>query len=200
MVKEQGKEMRGTYRNASVRLSAAKPVLTKGERTTLTAKVEGLDGMSTPALLRLTLSGPVRMEGGNEQMRMILPFEVKDDGSFTLNRTITALQAGGFNASGKVNLLGVCLQDDKDSHSLYFSQDTGAYMFCPKKGDAQSGSGAVNISQCETTLDDSRADRKLHAVADRCNNRGTADLEFDSGKKKFSIRDRDLKNNVCGCK
>src|SRR5262249_40257338 len=88
-VKEQGKTATGTYRNARVKLRAGKVALTKGESTQLNVKVEGLDGISTPAILRLTTVGTVRMEGGNEQFRMIFPQDVAQDGTYELDRTIT---------------------------------------------------------------------------------------------------------------
>jgi len=196
-LKERGVETKGNYRNASVKLSAPKTALMKGERTMVTVKVEGLDGISSPVLLRLATAGTVKMEGGNEQTRVILPMQVEQDGTFTLRRAITAEAAGGFNVSGKVNMLSVCLQDDDNGNALMFSPDGGNYLFCPKKGDRISSGGTVRREQCSTTLNDSSNEHRLLAHVDSCGNKGEASMQL-IGKDPLTIKDKDIRNSACG--
>ena len=197
VLKERGVETKGTYRNASVKLSAPKTALMKGEHTVVEVKVEGLDGISSPVLLRLTSAGTVKMEGGNEQTRIILPSQIGQDGTFNLHRTITAEAAGGFNVSGKVQMLGVCLQDDDNGNALLFSPDGGNYMFCPKKGDRISSGGTVRREQCSTTLEDKTGERHLLAHVDSCGNKGEATMQL-LGKDALTIKDKDIRNSTCG--
>jgi hypothetical protein len=196
-LKERGVETKGKYRNASVKLSAPKTALTKGEHTVVNVRVEGLDGISSPVLLRLATAGTVKMEGGNEQTRIILPAQVEQDGTFTLHRSITAEAAGGFNVSGKVNMLGVCLQDDDNGNALMFSQDSGSYYFCPKHGDRISSSGTVRREQCSTTLNDSSNEHRLLAHVDSCGNKAEASMQL-LGKDPLTIKDKDIRNSSCG--
>jgi len=197
VLKERGIETKGNHRNATVKLSAPKTALMKGERTMVTVKVEGLDGISSPVLLRLATAGTVKMEGGNEQTRIILPAQVEQDGTSSLRRIITAEAAGGFNVSGKVNMLGVCLQDDDNANALMFSPDGGSYYFCPKHGDRISSSGTVRREQCSTTLNDSSNEHRLLAHVDSCGNRGEASMQL-LGKDPLTIKDKDIRNSSCG--
>jgi hypothetical protein len=197
VLKERGIETKGTYRNASVKLSAPKTALMKGEHTIVEVKVEGLDGISSPVLLRLTSAGTVKMEGGNEQTRIILPSQVEQDGTFNLHRTITAEAAGGFNVSGKVQMLGVCLQDDDNGNALLFSPDGGNYYFCPKKGDRISSGGTVRREQCSITFEDKTGERHLLAHVDSCGNKGEASMQL-LGKDPLLIKDKDIRNSTCG--
>ena len=196
VLKEHGIETKGTYRNASVKLSAAKTALMKGERTVLNVKVEGLDGISSPVLLRLSTAGTVKMEGGNEQTRIILPSQVEQDGTYEMHRTITAEAAGGFNVASRLQMLGVCLQDDDNGNSLLFSPDGGSYMFCPKKGDRISSGGTVTRDQCSIKLEDKAMERHLYAHVDSCANKGEVTLEL-LGKDPFTIKDKDIRNSTC---
>jgi hypothetical protein len=196
-LKERGIETKGNYRNASVKLSAPKTALMKGEHTVVNVRVEGLDGISSPVLLRLVTAGTVKMEGGNEQTRVILPAQVEQDGTFAMRRTITAEAAGGFNVSGKVQMLGVCLEDDDNGNALLFSQDGGSYYFCPKKGDRISSSGTVRREKCSTTLDDRSTEHRLLAHVDSCGNRGEASMQL-LGKDPLNIKDKDIRNSSCG--
>jgi hypothetical protein len=197
VLKERGIETKGNYRNATVKLSAGKTALTKGEHTFVNVRVEGLDGISSPVLLRLVTAGTVKMEGGNEQTRIILPAQVEQDGTFTMRRTITADAAGGFNVSGRIQMLGVCLQDDDNGNALLFSPDGGSYYFCPKKGDRISSSGTVRREKCSTTLDDRSSEHRLLAHVDSCGNKGEVSMQL-LGKDPLSIRDKDIRNSSCG--
>jgi hypothetical protein len=85
-------------RIAGVRLQAGKYDLTRGERTELTGKVEGLRGLQAAVELRLKVTTPgiVQMQGGAEQRLLIQPKDVAPDGTYSFRRTLTGLAPGGF--------------------------------------------------------------------------------------------------------
>lgn len=101
-IKEDNVETKGTYRNLGVRLTAPKTALLKGEKTTVTIEVSGLEGIQKDVPLRLQSTGVVNMEGGNFQNLRIRPSEVKPGGIYTTTRRVTGQQAGGFNITATV--------------------------------------------------------------------------------------------------
>jgi hypothetical protein len=90
--------VRKPARLAGVHLEAGKYDLLKGERTELTAKVEGLRGLQQPVELRLkvTTPGVIQMQGGAEQRLVIQPKDVAPDGTCTFRRILTGITPGGF--------------------------------------------------------------------------------------------------------
>lgn len=102
VLKEGNVETKGQYRNVGVRLTAPKTNLLKGENTSLTVRVEGLQGISQDVPLRLEKSGVVTMQGGDVQTKSIKPNEVQADGSFTMTRRMTGQQAGAFSVTATV--------------------------------------------------------------------------------------------------
>lgn len=95
-LKEAGVETKGRTRIVGVGLTAPKTNLLKGERTTLSVKVLGLQGIKEPIQLRLVKSGVVGMQGGDVQTLDIAPNKVQADGTFSITRTITGRLAGAF--------------------------------------------------------------------------------------------------------
>ena len=131
-IKEGDKTFTGNSRNIAVRLSAPKLDLLRGEKTTLTIEVSGLAGIIKDVPLQLDARGVINMEGGNFQNLRIKPEEVKLDGRYTTNRTINALQAGGFSVTATVIVgpFDICVQDDADPNRLFqFNSFTGDYSF-----------------------------------------------------------------------
>lgn len=131
-LKEGNVETKGTYRNVGVNLSAPKTNLVKGEKTTLTVQVSGLEGIKEDVPLQLDSKGVITMVGGNFQNLRIKPSEVKQDGRYTTTRAITGQQAGGFTVTATVivNRFDFCLQDDTDLDRLFFFNSfTGDYVF-----------------------------------------------------------------------
>ncbi|HEX8846615.1 MAG TPA: hypothetical protein VF791_18355 [Pyrinomonadaceae bacterium] len=100
-VKEGGVETKLTYRNVGVRLSAPKTSLQRGERTTLTIEVSGLEGIKQDLPLQLDAMGVIQMERGNLQNLWIRPQDVKG-GRYTTTRAITGQQAGAFSVTATV--------------------------------------------------------------------------------------------------
>lgn len=131
-VKEGDKTFTGKSRNIAVNLSAPKTNLLRGEKTTVTIQVDGLSGIIKDVPLQLDARGVINMEGGNFQNLRIKPEEVKLDGRYTTNRTITGLQAGGFSVTATVIVgpFDICLQDDVDPNRIFhFNSFTGDYSF-----------------------------------------------------------------------
>ena len=98
-LKENGVETTGQTRIVGVDLAAPKTSLLKGERTTLSIKVSGLQGITEPVPLHVVKGGVVSLQGGNVQTILIKPGDVKRDGTYRITRTITGQQAGGFSVT-----------------------------------------------------------------------------------------------------
>ena len=101
-IKENNVETKGTYRNLGVRLTAPKTSLLKGEKTTVTIEVRGLEGIQKDVPLKLAATGVINMEGGNSQNLVIRPAEVKAGGIYTTTRGIIGQQAGAFGVTATV--------------------------------------------------------------------------------------------------
>lgn len=101
-VKDGDVDGKGSCRNLGVRLAAPKTSLLKGEKTVLTVTVDGLRGITRNVPLLLQKQGVVSMEGGDTQTIQIRPSDVRADGTFSLTRTLTGLQAGGFGVTATV--------------------------------------------------------------------------------------------------
>ena len=80
-------------------MTVPKTSLLKGERTTLSIKVSGLQGITEPVPLHVVKGGVVSLQGGNVQTILIKPGDVKRDGTYRITRTITGQQAGGFSVT-----------------------------------------------------------------------------------------------------
>jgi hypothetical protein len=104
MVSDQGKSAQGSFRNIEVRLTAPKTALIRGEKTTVTIEVSGLEGLEQTVPMDLNCSGAVDMSGGNQQNTQIKPADVKANGTFTQTRQITGKQAGVFNIDATVKI------------------------------------------------------------------------------------------------
>ena len=132
MIKEGDVKTLAPYRNVGVRLSAPKTNLLKGERTTLTVEVSGLEGIKEDVPLQLDSKGVITMDGGNFQNLRIKPPEITPAGIYTTDRMITGVQAGGFTVTATVIVrpFDVCLQDDSTpQRALLWNTFTGDYIF-----------------------------------------------------------------------
>ena len=101
-VADKGKESTGTFRNIGVSLNAPKTNLVRGEKTTLSVQVSGLQGIQSNVPLKLVTSGSANMSGGNTQSIEIRPTDVGSAGSFTRNFDLTGVKTGGFTITGTV--------------------------------------------------------------------------------------------------
>ncbi|HEX6747090.1 MAG TPA: hypothetical protein VF092_07305 [Longimicrobium sp.] len=84
-----------------MRLSAPRTSLLRGERTTLTVQVTGLEGIDSTVAVRLENRTPsvVGMEGGDRQDLSIAPSDAAATGSYQTTRTLTGAQAGSFQVA-----------------------------------------------------------------------------------------------------
>lgn len=101
-ISEIGKLSTREFRNIGVTLSAPKTNLAKGESTTLTMQLSGLQGITQDVPFDLVTIGTVNTEGGNSQYLRITPGQVQTDGRVTLTRTLTAVENGEFNVMANV--------------------------------------------------------------------------------------------------
>jgi hypothetical protein len=152
-LKEGSVETKGTHRNVGVNLSAPKTELLKGEKTTLTVQVTGLQGLKTPVPLTLESKGVITMDGGFYQQLVIQPSQVGADGRYTTTRGITGVQTGGWEATATVvtTRFNACLQDETAPHRrILWNTINGDYAFTypewwPPKGN-QGGGGTTGES------------------------------------------------------
>lgn len=101
-MKEGNVAATGRFRNVGVNLSAPKTNLMKGEKTTITVAVSGLEGITGNIPVTIVTTGTVNMQGGNMQNILITPSQVGSTGAYTQKFGLTALQAGGFSVVATV--------------------------------------------------------------------------------------------------
>jgi len=96
-IEENGRAGHAPFRNVAINLSAPKTNLLKGEQTTLTVRVTGLEGIREDLPLELDNKSPtvVRMAGGDEQTITVHAGEVRA-GAYSTDRTLTGIRPGGF--------------------------------------------------------------------------------------------------------
>ncbi|HEY5838675.1 MAG TPA: hypothetical protein VIT19_06525 [Pyrinomonadaceae bacterium] len=144
-VKDGTNQATGTHRNVGVRLSAPKTNLLKGEKTTLTTEVSGLQAITRAVPLTLTSSGVITMEGGPFQQLVIEPSQVNASGVYSTTRKVTGIMAGGWGATATVvtGRFNARLQDDTDPNRIFhFNSFTGEYMFACGGGSCRPGGSA----------------------------------------------------------
>lgn len=97
--------VKGQYRSVALKLSADKLELKKGERTTLTVQVLGLQGLKEEIPISLENKSPtvVSMEGGESQTVTVHPEEVGPEGIYTISKTLTGIQTGPFSISARIS-------------------------------------------------------------------------------------------------
>ena len=168
-LKEGNKQTTGNYRNVGVNLSAPKTNLLKGESTTLTVEVTGLQGITKPAPLTLESRGVITMEGGSFQPLVIQPSQVSGDGSYTTTRGITGVQTGGWTATATVvtQPFNIVLRDPSPPQTILVNSFTGDYVFCGS-GFKLSGLGEIKRNGCVLTLTDVKPDRRINGTFDGC--------------------------------
>jgi hypothetical protein len=110
---EEGEEtVTGIFRNVDLGLSAPRLDLRRGERTTLTVEVRGLEGLERPLEFDVVNDSPsvVSLEGGERQRVEIAPGEVGPSGVYAWNRTLTGAGVGAFDLRADLVLPGVEFQ------------------------------------------------------------------------------------------
>ena len=94
----------GELRNVAVSLAAPKLNLRPGESTTLSTVVSGLDGLDEeiPFTLKVWPETVVAVEGGNRHELVVRPEDVRADGSYGFELSVTGRLAGGWSAEATV--------------------------------------------------------------------------------------------------
>ncbi len=107
---ENGVGMQCPFRNLGINLSAPRLNLLRGETTTLRVVVLGLGGVAGDQSLDLENTSPsvIRMSGGDRQRINIRAGEVRPDGTYSMERTLTGIMAGGFGVTATVTWADVC--------------------------------------------------------------------------------------------
>ena len=211
-LREGNTQATGNYRNVGVDLTAPKTSLLKGESTTLRVEVSGLEGIKQPVPLTIESRGVITMAGGTYQPLVIQPSQVSADGRYSTTREITGVQPGGWGATATVEThpFNFCLQDDNGVGDLMLNSVTGVYLFAPHSSVAGPNSarietlfsgpsavGKVTISDSTIHLEQNDYSRRVMVDINRPGNSGTATLESRPTKQKFTITDRDTRNNTC---
>jgi hypothetical protein len=106
--KTNGMAAKSPFRNLTLKLSADKYELIKGEGTTVHIIVGGLEGITEPAKMTIVTSGTVNMAGGNSQALSISPGEVKQDGTYATDRGLQSYAAGSFGVTVTVTVNRPC--------------------------------------------------------------------------------------------
>jgi CHAT domain-containing protein/tetratricopeptide (TPR) repeat protein len=108
--RENGVQAQCPFRNIGIQLSAAKLNLIRGETTTLHVVVLGLKGIAGDQSLDIDNTSPsvITMSGGDKQHLMIRPAEVRGEGTYSTDRTLTGIMAGGFNVTTTLRWTDVC--------------------------------------------------------------------------------------------
>ncbi len=109
---ERGQQTSAPIRIVGVNLSAPKTTLLKGEKTTVSVTVSGLEGITNAVPLEIVTTGTVNMQGGNIQNIRIEPAQVSTTGTFTKSMGLTGTSAGGFNVTGTVLVAGPAAAND----------------------------------------------------------------------------------------
>ena len=174
-LKEGDKETKGTFRNVGVNLSAPKTSLLKGEHTTLTIQVIGLQGIKQPVPLTLESHGVINMEGGMYQPLVIQPSEVDTGGRYTTTRGITGVQTGVWTSTATVvtQPFNIVLRDPDPPQTILINSFTGDYAFCGS-GFKLSGTGQITNTGSTMTLTDNKPDRQVQGV-----------FRFDTSKQLY---------------
>ena len=107
---ENGVAVGCPFRNVSVSLSAPKLNLIRGEKTTLQVTVTGLGGLTGDHPLELQNQSPgvITMSGGEQQRLTIRPSEIRSDGTYSTQRTLTGIMAGGFGVTATLRWTEEC--------------------------------------------------------------------------------------------
>jgi hypothetical protein len=91
-----------------------------------------------------------------------------------------------------------CLQDDGNRQVLFLDTLTGAYQLVACNGFSLAGQGTIRRKGSIVTLQDNSSGRRLVASIDLATHKGNASLQLLGGQR-FTIMDRDTRNNSCLC-
>ena len=121
-------------------------------------------------------------------------------GSEAAGTTMPEPTFGAPGVSAVLPLQGtICLVDDSNQNQIQFDS-TGSYTFTNCAGFSLSGQGVFTTRGLLTTLRDVKSDRRLELNIDNSAKKASAGLQiFAPQPKVFTINDRNITNDVCGC-
>jgi hypothetical protein len=93
----------------------------------------------------------------------------------------------------------LCIQDESNGNILQINSATGDYHFFNCSGFIASGKGILIKKGNTLTLQHNAADRRVTVRIDSSSKRATASIQLFS-QGSFSIFDRNISNNSCGCR
>jgi hypothetical protein len=196
---ERTTTVRIAYRHVKVTLTAPKTNLQRGEKTTLTATVDGLDGLADEIPLYLEKFGVVRMDGGDTQVVRIAPGDVKA-GQFTTTRAITGLERGSFivNATVLYEPFDISIVDEITAQTLQVHSLTGDYTLCAS-GVRLTGRGSVRIEDRTVELTDPQSARRVEAKFTPGSRDAKASARLSNPNLSVAVTDRDSRNSPSTC-
>jgi len=82
-----------------IQLSAPRTALTRGQHTTVTVMVQGLEGLPSSGPVRIENATPnvVTLAGGDVQVITIAPSDVRPGGTYSVDRDVTSVNPGSFS-------------------------------------------------------------------------------------------------------
>jgi hypothetical protein len=99
VVREEERVLRGPFRVVSITVTPAPGPVPADARRTLDVQVAGLAELEAPLPIRISVSGPMTVEGGRDQRLEIRPANVLADGRWGLARTMMAVDSGDVSVS-----------------------------------------------------------------------------------------------------
>jgi hypothetical protein len=99
VVREEERVLRGPFRVVSITVTPSPGPVPADARRTLDVQVAGLAELEAPLPIRISVSGPMTVEGGREQRLEIRPANVLADGRWGLARTMMAVDSGDVSVS-----------------------------------------------------------------------------------------------------
>ena len=169
-LREGDQVRRGPFRSLGISLSAPKLNLLRGEGTTLTIVVTGLEDLreSIPLVIENRSPGVISMGGGNLQPVMIAPGDVRQ-GSYTTERPLTGIQPGGFTITATVTRRG---EEDQSQTppNVTARPDSGAG---PQTAAGQTPGYNICGSGCGTYATEQGTGRIRCVTTSTCKGRGT---------------------------
>jgi hypothetical protein len=105
-VQEKGRSTERKVSAVNMDLSATRTDLLKGQTSTLTVALSGLQGLSSDATITLTNTSPstISLSGGNTQTITVSPSQVSNNGGYTQNFTAQSLATGAFSVNADLQL------------------------------------------------------------------------------------------------
>ncbi len=118
------------------------------------------------------------------------PFDV---GQFSSLMSLTAYPT---KSCEPVSNFDICIQIGDSI--LRINTATGDYQFTNCNGITLTGTGTLRTKGCTVTLTHNASDRRLQAMFNTCQNKGTASVQVLSPRRTFNLTDQNITDG-CGC-